>query len=213
MLDGLASVVAEAEVHRLFGSRIHCVEHRVDGAGGHRPVGWIAGDVSFVDLEALAGQAADLIGEHCRQGHQQRFEVTVVSIEQRSGQHVGAGQGELERPAGDRASACAVGKQIETALRQGAIDDRRRFGAKAHALLSSEFLAFAAAEFRAGAAHRPHEVFNHPVGIGVIGVEAVEFSIGGQVDARLALRVENHAGGVDDSLLGGHGLQPFGDGV
>ena len=67
----------------------------------------------------------------------------------------------------------------------------------------------AAPHLGAYAGHRAEEVFDHPVGIGMIDVEAIEFAIGGQIDARLALRVEDDAGGIEPRLLAGQGRQPI----
>jgi hypothetical protein len=45
----------------------------------------------------------------------------------------------------------------------------------------------------------------------VIHVEPVQFTVGRQVDAGLPLKVEHHAGGVQQRLLARQGGQPVGD--
>jgi hypothetical protein len=45
----------------------------------------------------------------------------------------------------------------------------------------------------------------------MIDVEAIKFSIGREIDAGLTLGVEDHAGGIDDSLLGRQGAEPIRD--
>ena len=64
-----------------------------------------------------------------------------------------------------------------------------------------------------GAAHGPDEVLDHTVGVWVVDVEAVQLAVGRQVDAGLALGVEHHAGGIDEGLFRGQGLEPFRDGI
>ena len=76
-----------------------------------------------------------------------------------------------------------------------------------------EGFVIAAAHLRADARHRPDEILDHAVGIGMVHVEAVEFAIGGQVDAGLALNVEDHARGIETRLLAGQRGQPIGDRV
>ena len=81
-------------------------------------------------------------------------------------------------------------------------DDRGGFGAEAHLLLGAKGLGIDPPDGGVTAAHRSDEVFDHPVGVGVVDVEAVELAVGGQIDAGLALGVEDDTGGVDDGLLG-----------
>ena len=213
LLDGLATVVAKAEVDGLLGAHVDAVEYGIDGAGCEGAVGRIAGDIGLVDLDAGAGQAADLVGEDLGNGHQERGKVAVVVIEEGAGQHVGAGQGELEGAAGHGGGASAVGEQVEAARAEFGFHHGRGLGSEAHALFGGELLDLAAAKFRAGAAHGPDEVLDHAVGVWVVDVEAVQLAVGGQVDAGLALGVEHHAGGIDEGLLGGQGLEPFRDGI
>ena len=92
---------------------------------------------------------------------------------------------------------------------EGIAHDRRRLGAESHALSCVEGFRFAPSNGGIAAAHGPHEVLDHPVGVGVVGVKPVEFSIGREVDSGLALGVEDHACSVDDGLLGGEGVEPL----
>ena len=61
----------------------------------------------------------------------------------------------------------------------------------------------AAAYLRAYPAHRADEVIDHAVGIGMVHVETVEFAIGGQIDACLALNAEDDARRVETRLFAG----------
>ena len=81
------------------------------------------------------------------------------------------------------------------------------------AFMRREGFVIAAAHLGPHARHRTDEVLDHAVGIGMIHVEAVEFAIGGQVDAGLPLDVEDDARGVQTRLLAGQRGQPFGNRV
>ena len=176
-------------------------------------VGRIAGDVGLVDLQAVARQSGDLLREHAGDRHQERFEVAVVVVEQGARQHVRAGDGELERPAGDAGGEFAIGQQVERAFAERLLDDARGLAAELHGALAGEALVIAAAHLGADAGHGADEVFDHAVGIGMIDVEAIEFAVGGQIDARLALRVEDDARGIEARLLAGQRRQPVGNGI
>ena len=39
------------------------------------------------------------------------------------------------------------------------------------------------------ARHRPHEVFDHAVGLGMVDVEAIKLAVADEIDAGLLLRV------------------------
>ena len=52
-LDGLASIIPEAEMHG--GGTIEGVEDLVDGLGRKWPIGGITGDICFIYLQARAG--------------------------------------------------------------------------------------------------------------------------------------------------------------
>ena len=59
----------------------------------------------------------------------------------------------------------------------------------------------AAPHLRSNARHRPDEILDHPIGIGMIHVEAVQLAVGGQIDARLALDIEHYARGIQPRLI------------
>ena len=65
-----------------------------------------------------------------------------------------------------------------------------------------------AAQLASYSGERAQEIVDHPVGIGMVDVEAVEFAVGWQVDASLALNVEDDAGGIGAGLFAGQGREP-----
>jgi hypothetical protein len=54
------------------------------------------------------------------------------------------------------------------------------------------------------------EVLNHAIGVGMIDIEAVKLAIGGQVNTRLPLKVEDDASRIDQRLLARECHQPIG---
>jgi hypothetical protein len=140
LLDGLTAVVAEAEVHRAFRAGVDRVEHEIHRRGRERPVGGIARDIGLIHLNALGGQSADLAGEHLAQRHREGVKVAVVMVEQRAGQHVRAGDGELEWSARDRGCALAVGEQVERTFAERAGNDTGRLAAESHRVVAGELI-------------------------------------------------------------------------
>src|SRR2546427_13017 len=69
------------------------------------------------------------------------------------------------------------------------------------------------AQFKSHAAKPVGEILDHAVGIGMIHIETIQFTVGGQVNARLALEIENDARGVEQRLLAGQGREPVRDGI
>jgi hypothetical protein len=69
----------------------------------------------------------------------------------------------------------------------------------------------APSDFTPYAAQLVHEVIDHPVGVGMIHIEAIQFAIGGQVNARLTLEVKHNARRVDQRLLARQRCQPVWD--
>ncbi len=134
-----------------------------------------------------------------------------MPVEQGARQHVGAGDGELERPAGNAGGEFAIGQQIERAFAERPFHHARGLAAEPHGVRAREGFVIAAAHLRPDAGHGADEVLDHAVGVGMVDVEAVEFAVGGQVDAGLALDVEDHAGGVEARLLAGQGGEPVGN--
>ena len=113
-LNRLAAVIAETEMDRLRSA--DGVEHAIDRVGGQRCVRRIAGHVRLVYLDAGAVEVAHLRRQRVGDRQRERAEIAVVLVEQRARQHVGAGQRELERSAGDRGGARAVLGQVQRAL-------------------------------------------------------------------------------------------------
>jgi hypothetical protein len=210
-LDGLAAVVAEAEMD---GARTgEGIEHAINRLGGNGTVGWIAGDIRFVDLQATARKPGDLLRENIGDGHQQILEAAVMPVEQRARQHVGTGDGELERAVGNTGRQFAIGHQVERAFAQRGFDHAGGFVAETHRAHASERFMIAAAHLGAHAGHGADEVLDHAVGVRMVHVKAVQFAVGGQVDGGLALNIEDHARGVEASLFAGQRDEPVGSGV
>ena len=207
-LDRLPAVVAEAEMHGPGPG--HRVEHAIDRRGGEGRVGGIAGDVGLVHLNAVAHQIACLRGERVGDRQGQAGHVVIVRVEQGPRQHVRAGQRELEGTARDGRRARAVFREIERPLADRANDDARGLAAEPHLGLRAERRRFLPAHGRIDAAEPPHEVVDHPVGIRMTDVEAIELAVGGQIDARLPLNVEDDTRGVDQRLFARQGCQPVG---
>ena len=82
-LDGLAAVVAEAEVDGLL--HLHLIEDAVDGQGSEGTVGRVAGNVGLVHLHAGAVEVGDLRGHGIRDGEGERLQVLVVIVQQGAG--------------------------------------------------------------------------------------------------------------------------------
>ena len=210
-LDGLAAVVAKTEVHCF--AAFHGIEHAIDACGGNRGIGRVSGDVRFIDLHAVAVEFGGLFGQSISDGHVQRVEVVVVGVQQRAGEHVGAGEREFEGTTGDFFRPRAVFRQIEHAFVDGAAHDGGGLAAKGHFMLRTEGSGVRTADTLVDATELVDEVFDHAVRVGMIDVEAVKLAIRRQVDARLALQIENDARGVDERLLAGQRAEPFRDGI
>ena len=148
--------------------------------------------------------------EHIGQGVGEIGGGAVVTVEQGLGQHMRAGDGELEGPGGQRRRPLAGAGQVERAAADRSLDDARRPGAKAHPRHGPVGHHLVEAHGVADAGHRPHEVLDHPVGLGMVEVEAVELAVADHVDAGLLLGGDDHPGGVDQALLGWRGRQPVG---
>ena len=208
-LDGLAAVIAEAEVHGFFDT--DGIEDPIDRFRSEGAVGGIAGDVGFVDLDARAIQVGHLCGESVGNREGEFREAVVVLVEKCAREHIRAGNSELEWPACDRGGAGAVFGEVQDAFGDRGGDDGGGFIAPAHFFFGAEGGGVAAADFAADAAEFVDEVFDHPVGVGMIDVEAVEFAISGEVDAGLALKIEDDARGVDERLFAGQCGKPIRD--
>lgn len=205
-LDALAAVVAEAEVERAFDLDIP--EDAVDGLGGEGAVFRGAGEVGFVDLDASAVEIGDLSGKDVGEGEEKGFKVAVMLVEEGAGEHVGAGEGKLDRLGGDGGRTGAGFGEVEGTLVKGAGDDAGGLATELHALLGHEFVAVLPRDPGLNAADPLDEVLDHPVGVGMIEVVAVEFAVGGEVNSGRFLEVDDDAGGVEEGLLVGEGEKP-----
>ena len=57
-------------------------------------------------------------------------------------------------------------------------------------------------DFGSNAGERPHEVFDHAAGLGMIHIETVKLTVADEVDTCLLLRADDNAGRVENCLLG-----------
>ena len=119
----------------------------------------------------------------------------------------------LNGPPDTLAASSQSASRLSEPSPSGCLHDAGGLAAELHGALAGEALVIAAPHLGAYAGHRAEEVFDHAVGIGMIDVEAIEFAIGGQIDARLALGVEDDAGGIEARLLAGQGGQPIRNGI
>ena len=203
-LDALAAVVAEAEMQRAFTAR--AVEHMVDRLIRPGGVLRVAGQIGLVDLEDGRVNGLDLAAQHFSDGHGQAGQVTVVSVQQRLRQHVGRGHGELERDRCQLLHHLPAGGQVQFAFADGAFDHAGRLRAEAHALLGAKIGYILTAHFARDAGHRPHEIFDHPVRLGVVDVKAGQLAVGDHVQPGQLLRLEDDENGVaqvGDGRIGG----------
>jgi hypothetical protein len=88
VLDALAAVVAEAQVHRR--RRLHGVEDAIDGRRRPLPFLGMAGQVRLVELDDVGIEVRDLLGEDVGDRVRKLGRVGVVTVEQRLGEHVRA---------------------------------------------------------------------------------------------------------------------------
>ena len=198
-LDRLPAVVAEAEMHGAFA--LHAVEDAVDGLGGERRILRATGDVRLVHLHARTRQLADLIREHIGDSQCQVIEVTVVIVEERAGEHEWTRQRELKRAPRHRRRTRTRLVEVEAPLAKCIDDHTRGLAAEAHLALLTERPPVRNADFGLDSADATDEVLDHPVRVGMVGIEAVELAVCRQVDPGTALRVDDHARRVDHRLL------------
>ena len=178
LLDRLSAIIAEAEMHGALRALVDRVQHHVHRRGRQRAVTRIAGNVGLVDLDAGRRQPAHLRRQHLGQRHRQLREVAVVVIEQCPREHVGARDRELEGPAAHRRRALAVGEEIEGAFAERAGDHARRLAPETHRMVTGKFLGDRSTHHGRNPRHGANEVFDHPVRVGMIDVEAVKFAVG-----------------------------------
>ena len=135
-------------------------------------------------------------------------------VEQRAGEHVGAGDGELERAGGQEAGTCWKSlARLRRAFADLAFDDAGRAGAEAEVGEFVEFFFLGAADLRADVLKGADEVIDHAVGFGMIDVVAIEFAVGEEVEAGHLLGFDDDGHGVAEGFFGGVGGEPGGDGI
>ena len=81
----------------------------------------------------------------------------------------------------------------------GAFDHSWRPRAEAHTALRAIGHQFVEGDGAAHAGHRPHEIFDHAVGLGMIDVEAGQFAVADKIDAGLLLDVDHDARRVEST--------------
>jgi hypothetical protein len=115
-------------MHRRHG--LHGVEHLVHR--GRRPFPFVRASrqVRLVDLHDIGVEMPYLRGERVRDRHRQRGQVAVVDVVEHLGEHMRAGQGELERSPRQLAGARTGLRQIERAGADRPFHDGRRTGAE-----------------------------------------------------------------------------------
>jgi hypothetical protein len=143
-LDGLTAIVTETEVYR--GRAIESIKHAVNSFGRKRAILGIARDVGFINLEARAGKVLHLIGKNIGNGKSERFEITVMIVEESSGQHVGASHGKLKSAPSHAASTAAIFDKVEPTSTKGLSHYGGGLGAEAHFLLGAKSLGISAAD-------------------------------------------------------------------
>ena len=178
------------------------VAARPSAFGGERTVAGIARDVGFVHLDAGTVQIARLRRQRVRDRQRQRGEVVIVLVEQRARQHVGAGQREFERAAGERRGARAIIRQVQRSFPDRPHHHARGLAAETHFRFGAERRRIRAAGLGPDAAEPVHEVVDHPVGFGMVDIEAVQLAVAYHVDTGLFLRVDDDPRRVHQRLLG-----------
>ena len=131
-----------------------------------------------------------------------------MPVEEHLGQHVRAGEGELEPAAGQLPGAAVIARQVQEPLAQLALHHPGRLRPVAHPRLLSEPAQLLAGDGSAHAGHRPDEVVDHPVRFRVVHVEPIQLPIRHQVDPRQLLGVKHDRGRVSQRLLAGKRREP-----
>ena len=187
------------------GGRLDGIKDLVDGVRRPLPFIWAARQVGLVNLDDIGIEMAHLFGQHLGDGVRQRGQVVVTVVDQRLGQHVRAGQGEFQRFGGQPHGAAAGFRQVKRTAGDRTVNNARRAAAEAHARLAAVIQQFLERHLGTDAAHGPGEVLDHPVGFGMVDVEAVKLAVAHHVDAGLLLGVQHDPRGIDQPLLGGVG--------
>ena len=121
-----------------------------------------------------------------------------------------AGEREFEWLGRERFCPRAGVGQVERAAAERSHDDPGRTPAKPHAGRAAVLLELLEADRGPHSRHRPHEILDHTVGLGMIGVEAIELAVAHEIDPGALLHVEDDARGIDQRLLARVGDEPLG---
>ena len=89
------------------------------------------------------------------------------------------------------------------------MDNPRGFRAKRHRLHLPKLMPFLPAHLRPNAIQRTDKIVNHPVGIGVIDIKAVKFTIRRHINTVLPLNINDNACRIDECLLSRHRRKPL----
>src|SRR5439155_15677386 len=109
----------------------------------------------------------------------------------------------------DGGGARAIFRQVQTTFGDSSHNDAGGFAAIAHFRSCMESGGVEPAHVGTNSAQSQHEIINHPVGIGMVDVEAIEFTVCRQVNASLSLKIEYDARGVKQRLLARQGDKPI----
>jgi len=150
---------------------------------------------------------------HVGDGHGEGLEVFVMIIEERAGEHVGAGEREFEWTAGDGGGARTIFVQVEDAFSDRAANDTCGLAAEAHLLLRAKRGRIGQADRGRDATHARNKILDHAIGVGMVDVEAVKFAVGGQIDSCAALGVDDDGSRIKDRLFARQGREPVDRGV
>ena len=156
----------------------------------------MAGEVSLIHLHNRGVNGGNLLLEHRGDVHRERGNIIVLLVQQRLGQHVGRGHGELHRARPKIFHAFPIGRQVQDAFANLVTHHTRWLRAESGSILRPEDIQFLTGERGVDATHRPDEIINHPIGLRMTDIEPAELTIGNNIDARQFLRLEHRENGI-----------------
>ena len=134
-----------------------------------------------------------------------------MGVVQDLGQHVGAGDGELLGLRRQVAVKRIVAGEVEPPVAERAGDDPGRQRPVRHAGLLPPGPELIEGQLGLDSLEWTDEVIDHPVGLGVVDVPAIELPVGDHVDAGQFLGLEHDQHRVAEALAGVVDAQPGGD--